>query len=119
AQPGDPAHEVIVIDDGSVGLESLLASLEGDVEVVRSERRIGFAAAARLGAQHARGRVIVLVRDAAEPAPGWLAPLAAAVEDPLIGLAASVTAGDAGASPVAAWSVAVRATDLRDAGMPN
>jgi GT2 family glycosyltransferase len=114
-QPDDPAHEIIVVDDASVGLDPLLSQLAGDVEVLRNERRLGFARSARRGVEHARGEIIVFIRDAAAPAPGWLASLAAALDNPAVGLAASVTAGpspDAG-SPVAAWSFAVRAADLR------
>ncbi len=120
AQPEDPAHEIIVVDDASVGLESLLSQLAGDVEVLRNDRRLGFAASARRGAEHARGEIIVFVRDAAVPAPGWLAPLAAALADPAVGLAASATAGfGASQSPVAAWSAAIRAADLRGAELPD
>ena len=92
-QPEDPAHEIIVVDDASVGLEPLLSQLAGDVEVLRNERRLGFAGSARRGAEHARGEIVVFIRDAAAPAPGWLAPLAAALEDPAVGLAASATDG--------------------------
>ncbi len=114
-QPDDPAHEIIVVDDASVGLEPLLSQLAGDVEVLRNERRLGFARSARRGAEHARGEIIVFIRDAAAPAPGWLASLAGALEHPAVGLAASVTAGPSpdAASPVATWAFAVRAADLR------
>ena len=114
-QPDDPAHEIIVVDDASIGLEPLLSQLAGDVEVLRNERRLGFAASARRGAEHARGEIIAFIRDAAAPAPGWLASLAGALENPAVGLAASATAGpspDAG-SPVATWAFAVRAAHLR------
>ena len=114
-QPDDPAHEIIVVDDASIGLEPLLSQLAGDVEVLRNERRLGFAGSARRGAEHARGEIVVFIRDAAAPGPGWLAPLADALGDPAVGLAASATAGpspDAG-SPVATWAFAVRAADLR------
>ncbi|MBV8220319.1 MAG: glycosyltransferase, partial [Solirubrobacterales bacterium] len=78
AQAEDPAHEIVVVDDASVGLEPLLSQLGGDVEVLRNERRLGFAASAYRGAERARGEVVVLIRDATVPAPGWLAPLVAA-----------------------------------------
>jgi GT2 family glycosyltransferase len=122
AQAEHPAHEIIVVDDASVGLEPLLSQLAGDVEVLRNERRLGFASSARRGAEHARGELIVFIRDAAAPAPGWLAPLAATLEDPAVGLAASATDGagtGASQSPVAAWSVAVRAADLRATELPD
>lgn len=118
-QADDPAHEIIVVDDASVGLEPLLARLEGDVEVVRRGQRGGFLVASRSGAERARGDVVVLIRGAAAPAPGWLRPLAAALDDRSVGLATSSTTQDHGRSPVAAWSVAVRAADLRDVGVPD
>ena len=116
AQAPDPAHEVIVVDNASVGLEPLLALLDGDVTVVRSERRVGLAATVRLGVERARGEIVVLVRGAAVPGAGWLGPLVAALDDPKLGLAASTTAGDAPATPLAAWAVALRAADLACAG---
>jgi GT2 family glycosyltransferase len=118
-QPGDPSHEIIVVDDASADLEPLLARLEGDVEVVRTDRRLGFALAAQRGAERASGDIIVLLRDAAVPAAGWLGPLAAALDDSGVGLVASATADGATENPVAAWSFAVRAEDFRAVGMPD
>lgn len=112
AQPEDPSHEIIVVDDASVGLEPLLSRLDGDVEIIRNHRRLGFAGAVAAGARRARGEMLVIVRGAAVPAPGWLPALLAAVDDPGVGLAASVDADDHGAPLAAAWSVAVRATEL-------
>jgi len=120
AQPDDPSHEIIVVDDASADLEPLLSRLQGDVEVVRNERRLGFALAALRGAERAGGELIVFIRDAAVPAPGWLAPLAAVLADSAVGFAASSTADGAVAeSPVTAYSFAVRASDLRAVGMPD
>jgi GT2 family glycosyltransferase len=118
-QPDDPSHEIIVVDDASTGLEPLLSRLEGDVEIVHTERRLGFALAAWCGAERATGELLVFLRDAAVPAPGWLGPLAAALEDPAVGFAASTTAGAATEHPVAAWSFAVRAADLRAIELPD
>jgi GT2 family glycosyltransferase len=119
AQPDDPSHEIVVVDDASADLEPLLARLEGDVDVVRNDRRLGFALAASRGAERASGEILVFLRDAAVPAPGWLGPLAAALNDPGVGLAASATGDATTDSPVAAWSFAVRADDLHSAGMPD
>jgi GT2 family glycosyltransferase len=121
-QAEEPAHEIVIVDDASIGLEGLLARLAGDVEIVRNDRRVGFAVAAARGAERARGEILVFLRDAAVPAPGWLASLAAALEDPAVGLAASATAtgdGDGADSPVAAWSFAVRAADFRSVELPD
>jgi GT2 family glycosyltransferase len=111
-----PEHEVIVVDDASVGLEPLLARLAGDVDVVTSPRRVGFAGAASLGAQRASGRVAVLVRGAPQVEPDWLGPLVRALDDPVVCGATSATLGAEDAHLVAAHAVAVRAEDLRRAG---
>jgi GT2 family glycosyltransferase len=119
AQPDTPPFEVIVVDNASHALEGLLGSLGGDVQVARSERRIGLLAAAKLGAERARGEILVLIRDGAAPASGWLEPLVAALADPAVGLAASATADAREVSPVAAWAIALRAHDLRVAPDPD
>lgn len=119
AQPDDPAHEIIIVDDASVGLEALLGRLDGDVEVVRTDRRIGLAAAVTAGLRRVRNEIVVVLRDAAVPAHGCLGPLATALEDSGVGLAASATAGDPASNPVTAWSFAARAADLRAVGLPD
>jgi GT2 family glycosyltransferase len=118
-QPEAPPFEVIVVDDASVGLESLLARLQGDVEVIRSPRRIGLAAAARLALPRARGEIVVLVRDAAAPAAGWLPALLAPLEDPAVGAAASVTDGDRDPRALAAYALAFRRADLSAETLPS
>jgi GT2 family glycosyltransferase len=119
AQPDDPSHEIIVVDDASGDLKPLLARLEGDVAVVRNDRRLGFALAALRGAERAGGEILVFLRDAAVPALGWLAPLVAALDDRGVGLAASATHDGAPDNPVTAWSFAVRAAHLRAVGLPD
>jgi glycosyltransferase involved in cell wall biosynthesis len=118
-QPERPTHEIIIVDDASVGLEALLDRLSGDVTVLRNERRLGFAGSARRGAELARGEILVFLRDAAVPAVGWLGPLAAALADPGVGLAASAIDGVAAQSPVGALSMAVRAADCRAVEIPD
>jgi GT2 family glycosyltransferase len=113
-QPEEPSHEIIVVDDASPDLEPLLSRLEGDVKVIRNDRRLGFAAAAMLGAEHASGELLVFIRDAAVPTAGWLAPLAAALADAGVGFAASGPG-----NPVTAHAFALRATDLNSVGMPD
>src|SRR3954462_6931582 len=73
--PSEPDHEVIVVDDASVGLEALLARLEGDVNVIATGQRIGFAASVERAAREAGGEVLVMLRGTPEVAHGWLAPL--------------------------------------------
>src|SRR5256885_4347050 len=77
--PPEPEHEVIVVDDASVGLDDLLARLEGDVNVIRLDRRSGFAGSVERAAAEAGGEVLVMLRGAPEVAPRWLAPLLPAV----------------------------------------
>ncbi|HWE09018.1 MAG TPA: glycosyltransferase [Solirubrobacteraceae bacterium] len=107
ALPAAPPYEVIVVDNASVGLEPLLAQLDGDVQVVRSERRTSFAAALQLGAGRAAADRLVLIRDAAVPGADWLAPLVSALDDASIGMAASVDAADHRRPVLAAWAAAV------------
>ena len=107
AQPEQPAFEVVVVDDAAVGLEHLLRRLEGDIAVVRQERRCGTAAALRAALPHATGEHLVLLTGAAQPAPGAFAALVAPLADPVVALTA------AGAGPaVGALAVAVRRAQL-------
>ncbi|HEX8751904.1 MAG TPA: glycosyltransferase, partial [Solirubrobacterales bacterium] len=85
-----PEHEVIVVDDAAPDLEPLLAGLEGDVRILRNERREGLAASAARAAELAAGETVVLLHGAPELAPGALAPLLDALADP--GLAAAAAA---------------------------
>src|SRR3954449_2352966 len=109
--PPEPDHEVIVVDDASVGLDPLLARLEGDVNVIATGRRIGFARSIERAAQEAGGEVLVMLRAAPEVAHGWLAPLVKGVSSDGLAAAASVTAGDPGAHLVSAFALAVRRRD--------
>ncbi|MBX5443061.1 MAG: glycosyltransferase [Solirubrobacteraceae bacterium] len=111
-EPGQPEHEVVVVDDASVGLEALLARLEGDVAIVRTPRREGFAAAATRGLAACRGDVVVALRGAAEVAPDFLAPLVAALEDPAVAAVTPITASAPQDPPVAAHAVALRRADV-------
>src|SRR4051795_6921527 len=109
--PPEPDYEVIVVDDASVGLESLLARLEGDVNVIATGRRIGFAKSIERAAQEAGGDVLVMLRGAPEVAHGWLAPLVNGVSAGGLAAAASVTSGDPGAHLVSAFALAVARRD--------
>jgi GT2 family glycosyltransferase len=119
ALPEHPAHEVVVVDDASVGLEGLLARLEGDVKLVRQPHRSGFAAAARAGLARAEGRVAVLLRGAPEVAPNFLAPLLAALDDPGVAGATAVRGLQDAAPPVAAHVLAARRRDLEAIALPD
>src|SRR4051794_1947718 len=105
--PPDPEHEVIVVDDASVGLEDLLARLEGDVNVISLEQRTGFAGSIERAAREAGGEVLVMLRGAPEVAHGWLAPLVNGVLGGGLSAAASVTSGDPRAHLVSSYALAV------------
>ena len=105
--PPEPEHEVIVVDDASVGLEDLLARLEGDVKVIEMPHRAGFAGSVERAAAEAEGDVLVMLRGAPEVAHAWLGPLVEAVTSGRLAAAASVTAGDPGAHLVSAYALAV------------
>jgi GT2 family glycosyltransferase len=113
ALPPEPEHEVLVVDDASVGLEELLGRLEGDVKIVRLDRREGFAASIERAAREAAGEVIVMLRGAPEVTHGFLAPLVKAVTDGGLAGAASVTAGDPNAHAVNSYAFAAPASRLR------
>jgi GT2 family glycosyltransferase len=105
--PPEPEHEVIVVDDASVGLEDLLARLEGDVKVIAMDHRGGLAKSVERAASEAGGEVLVMLRGAPEVAHGWLAPLVDAVTSGDLYAAASVTVGDPGTHLVSAYALAV------------
>jgi GT2 family glycosyltransferase len=114
--PEDPSFEVVVVDDASVGLEEVLDLLGGDVDVVRTPQRAGLAAALALGARRCSAEHVVILRGAPVVSATWLAPLLAALADPAVAGAASVTAGDAHPTAVGAHALAVRRADLEAVG---
>src|SRR3954462_8738563 len=105
--PPEPEHEVIVVDDAAVGLDDLLARLEGDGKVIRMEQRAGLARSVERAAAEAEGEVLVMLRGAPEVAHGWLAPLVESVSSGRMGGGASATAGDPGTPLVSAYALAV------------
>jgi GT2 family glycosyltransferase len=116
----DPDHEVVIVDDASIGLESLLARVEGDVEIVRLPHRSGFAASVTAALERIASPVAVLLRGAPELAPGALGPLVRALDDPGVAGATAVADPAAPEPPVAAHVLAARTADLAaDAGGPR
>ena len=77
----DPTFEAIVVDDASADLSPLLAALDGDVRVVRNDRRLGLAASAVAAADLAGTETLVLLHSAPTLHPNALGPLLAALED--------------------------------------
>ena len=78
----DPAFEAIVVDDAGADLAPLLAALDGDVRLVRNERRRGLAASAAAAADLASTETLVLLHGAPLLRPDALGPLMAALDDP-------------------------------------
>lgn len=112
AQAPEPTFEVVVVDDASVGLEDLLARLDGDVDVVRLATRHGLAGAVAAGLSRATADRVVLLRDGAELAPGALAALHVALDDPAVAVAAAVDEAAPDLPVVAARALALRRADL-------
>jgi GT2 family glycosyltransferase len=79
--------DVVLVDNGCT--TSAVADLEGrpGVTVLRPARNTGFAGGCNLGAGRATGDVLALVNGDAVVRPDALARLAAALEDPTVGLA--------------------------------
>jgi GT2 family glycosyltransferase len=113
AVPDNPAHEVVVVADGSDELAPVLARIEDGAEIVRLERRAGLAAAWRAGLERASGDVAVLLRAAVEVDPAFLAPLVAALD----GAPAAVAA--CGGVPSAAEALAAPASALEIPDAPD
>ncbi len=78
---GDPV-EFVVVDNGSTdGTPAFLATLSGDVVLVRNTGNLGFAAACNQGARVARGESILFLNNDTVPQPGWLRALVTAAEE--------------------------------------
>jgi glycosyltransferase involved in cell wall biosynthesis/GT2 family glycosyltransferase len=74
-------YEVIVVDDAaSVETGEWLATLAGDVRVVRNDRRRGMLGARNQGAARATGRYLAFLDPTMVPRRGWLSALLAAAE---------------------------------------
>jgi len=84
-------YEVVVVDDASSdGTAAFLASLSGDLQVLRNDVPVGLARARNQGARAARGSLLVFLHADVLPAEGWLAPLVTElVGDPAVAVAGS------------------------------
>ncbi len=82
--------EVIVVDDASTDdTQSLIEIVQG-VVCVRNETNQGFVRSCNRGAEHARGKYVVMLNNDTEPTVGWLDELIAATNlYPNVGLAGS------------------------------
>jgi GT2 family glycosyltransferase len=83
-----PASEVIVVDNASTdGTADLVARRFPSVQLIRNRRNLGFAAGNNVGLEAATGNLLVLLNQDTRVHPGFLAGLAAAFDDPTVGLA--------------------------------
>jgi GT2 family glycosyltransferase len=80
--------EVLVIDDASTepGVETL-EQVTG-LRVIRNGENLGFIRTCNRAAAEARGEILVFLNNDVQVRKGWLAPLAAALDDPAIGAVA-------------------------------
>jgi len=75
-------YEVIVVDNASTdGTQKFLASLGGDIQVIRNTENLGFAKACNQGAAAAKGRYLVFLNNDTIPKPGWLSALVKEVDN--------------------------------------
>lgn len=70
-------EETIVVDNGSK--ESL--ELNGSQKVIRSKKRLSFAAACNLGAGEATGDIFIFLNNDCQVLPGWLQPILESFQD--------------------------------------
>lgn len=85
--------EVVLVDNGSTdGAADDAARRHGELEVIRHERNLGFAAAANAGIRHGRGRYVALLNADTRAEPEWLAELVGCLEaaPPEVAAAASL-----------------------------
>jgi GT2 family glycosyltransferase/tetratricopeptide (TPR) repeat protein/SAM-dependent methyltransferase len=74
-------YEVIIVDNGSTdATPEFLATLSGDVRVIRNKENLGFAVACNQGAKIAQGRYLVFLNNDTIPLEGWLTALVQEVE---------------------------------------
>ena len=113
----EPRHEVVLVDSSCGVLDELLARVEGEVTIVRADRRAGLAAAIDEGLERVESAFVVLLPQGALPTPGALAALHGALSDPGVAVATAVLPGETGFAPAAAPALATRTTPLRAASL--
>jgi GT2 family glycosyltransferase len=71
-----PRFEVIIVDnassDDTVANSMKEHSADGNFRVVRNDRNLGFAEGNNIGANHARGELLVFINDDTQVSPNWL-----------------------------------------------
>ncbi len=86
-------HEVIVVDcippDAATRTSRLLAD-RSDIRLLAVDDNLGFAGGNEYGVEHALGDYLCFLNPDVIVGPGWLEPLIAALDDPVVGIAAPV-----------------------------
>ncbi|GHF58608.1 GT2 family glycosyltransferase/glycosyltransferase involved in cell wall biosynthesis/protein-L-isoaspartate O-methyltransferase [Amycolatopsis bartoniae] len=80
SRPRTP-FEVIVVDDASVDDSADRVAACPGVRLVRAPRNLGFIGACNLGAEQARGELVMFLNNDTEVRAGWLDELVTVVED--------------------------------------
>lgn len=119
AQGEDARFEVIVVEDAAPGLRPLLSQLDGDVQVIHSDRRRGLAGCLELALPRVRADIVAILRDAAVPRVDWLPALLDAMADPAVAVAFSTIDDDAATPALRSPAAAVRTDALRAVTLPG
>lgn len=106
-----PAHEAIIVDDATVGIDDLLDELPPRTGLVRNTTREGFVSSARQAAAQAKGDVVVLVDGTTELDSHALGPLVAALDDFGVAAAAAAMPLQPDIHPVCTRALALRRED--------
>jgi len=109
-----PEHTTIVVDDATVGLESLLGDLPNGATLIRNDSREGLVSCAKRGAAEAKGEILVLLKGDAELDSAALGPLVTALEDPEVAAAAASLPLQPDSHPVCTHALALRRADVLD-----
>ena len=89
----DYDYEIVVVDNGSRDESRAVIGSFPDVRLIAANENLGFAGGVNRGVAATHGRVIALMNPDATPAPDWLQQIAAALDDPQIGVVGSKVLG--------------------------